>query len=594
MLYIYYYRCERLSADYIKNKFNAEEKMKMQTRKTKLVARVFAVVMLVAMLFSMATMASAAANEEVNAAKSGVVQVQVWFNDPESANEVYLQYGSGFLVNDTTVVTCSHVVEGFTDDFYVQWAQKTNAELGLQRTAADIKEHLELRVIVYRDVFVKATVKNSSNQMDYAILTLEQPITGRDPLALRDTATLQQTEEVFALGYPGDLDDLSVKHEYDTASVSISSGKVNKVGDMSFATVQGNSFDNVNCVESSAQIAAGNSGGPLVDADGNVVGINAAGNDTRNIAVSISQVMTVLDALGIDYVKPGETLGGDDTETGDGEETPVLNTAGLTAAIADAKAKADAKDTYTEESYQDLEDAIEGAETALTASTQAEIDAAEAALKSAVSGLDLKPKKDNTMLIVIIAIAAVVVIGVVVVLIVVLGKKKPAPAPAPQPAPARPAPQPPVPPAQRPVAPAPPRPAPAPVPQPANETTVLNQGAGETTVLGQGAGETTVLSQNVNGGTLVRVSNNERISINTADFTVGRERTKVDYCVSGNSNISRIHVRFIVRNGVTYLVDNKAANGTFINGIKANPGQELQLKSGDKIVLADEKFEFIK
>ena len=196
-------------ADYIKNKFNAEENMKMQTRKTKLVARVFAVVMLVAMLFSMATMASAAANEKVNAAKSGVVQIQVWFNDTQTAQEYYLQYGSGFLINDTTVVTCAHVVQSFPQDFYVQWANTTNAEFGLKRTADDIKGLIELRVSVYRDVFVKATVKQASDQMDYAILTLDQPITGRDALELRDTATLQQTEEVFALGYPGDLDDLS-------------------------------------------------------------------------------------------------------------------------------------------------------------------------------------------------------------------------------------------------------------------------------------------------------------------------------------------------------------------------------------------------
>jgi len=49
-----------------------------------------------------------------------------------------------------------------------------------------------------------------------------------------------------------------------------------------------------------------------------------------------------------------------------------------------------------------------------------------------------------------------------------------------------------------------------------------------------------------------------------------------------------------VRNDVTYIVDNNAANGTFVNGVKARAGQEIKLKSGDKILLADEKFEFIK
>jgi pSer/pThr/pTyr-binding forkhead associated (FHA) protein len=32
----------------------------------------------------------------------------------------------------------------------------------------------------------------------------------------------------------------------------------------------------------------------------------------------------------------------------------------------------------------------------------------------------------------------------------------------------------------------------------------------------------------------------------------------------------------------------KAANGTFVNGVKQMPNQKLALKSGDKITLADE------
>ena len=516
-----------------------------QTKGIRLFGRILATVMVLCMVFGMSFTSSAASvNQNVTDAKSGVVQIQVWFNDPETAQEVYLQYGSGFLINETTVLTCCHVVTGFSNDFYVRWAQTTNQELGLNRTASDIKENLELRVIVYRDVYVKAKIKQSSDQMDYAILTLEQSITGREPLALSEN--VNQTEDVFALGFPGDVDDLSSKHNYDTEAVTITSGKVNTIADMDFSTDSGNKFDGVNCIESSAKLAAGNSGGPLVNADGAVVGINAAGNDSRNISVSIGQVMKVLDALGISYIKVGGTIQPDPVDptsssTPDPEPTPAP---GLTSNVEDNEDKDDEDDS------------------------------------------------SNIILIAIIAVVAVIIITLIIVLIVVLGKKKSVPAPVQQAAP--PVAQPYTAPVQqRPVTQA----APVqqrPVTQAASETTVLNQGAGETTVLSGGAGETTVLSNNVYGGTLIRSSNDEHIKISAAEFTVGRERSSVDYCVGGNTNISRVHARFIVRDGATYIVDNKAANGTFVNGVKARAGQEIELKNGDKILLADEKFEFNK
>ena len=41
-----------------------------------------------------------------------------------------------------------------------------------------------------------------------------------------------------------------------------------------------------------------------------------------------------------------------------------------------------------------------------------------------------------------------------------------------------------------------------------------------------------------------------------------------------------------------YIVDNNATNGTFVNNKAAHPKEEIELKDGDKITLADEKFEF--
>ena len=127
---------------------------------------------------------------------------------------------------------------------------------------------------------------------------------------------------------------------------------------------------------------------------------------------------------------------------------------------------------------------------------------------------------------------------------------------------------------------------------PMGQMPTYDQGAPETTVLGGDSAETTVLNQSAHGGTLTRMSTNETITINSADFSIGRERNKVSYCLEGNTSISRLHARIVVRNGNVYLIDNNAANGTYVNGVKSRSGQEVQLKSGDIIMLADEKFRY--
>ena len=178
-------------------------------------------------------------------------------------------------------------------------------------------------------------------------------------------------------------------------------------------------------------------------------------------------------------------------------------------------------------------------------------------------------------MILIIAAVAVAAIVLIVVVVVAGGKKKKAPAPAPAPAP-------------RPVTPVAPNGGFAPV-----VPTYPTQDAGETTVLGGGAGETTVLSRNtVNGGTLIRKRTGESISINTDKFVIGRERKSVNYCISDNTSVSRNHITLTVRSGVTFLTDMNAANGTFVNGVKVPPRQEIALKNGDKITLADEDLEY--
>lgn len=563
------------------------------SKSVRLVGRILAIMMAVCLVFSMAITASAAAATGVDGAKNGVLKFN-WLYDGDAYSR-----GSCFLINDTHVVTAYHctMFSKAELDFY-GFSGKTTQEL---------KSRMTYSVTVQRDMTIGATLVTASEDMDFAIFKLDQSIPTRQYLKLRNSADVKAAETVYSVGFPANSDIGKSVNTYTVDDVTYKTGVVSKAqSNYEYMTTDGFHF-NGNALQTSCAITGGDSGGPLVDENGAVVGVSVASNDNYYYAVAIDQVISACDDYGIDYTLVGVNP----------ELKPYEKLQNKISAANGYKA-----DDYTEDSFADLEKALTDAKAITESDDEEKINAAITAIDTATAGLEKKAaepvvkeeEKDYT-LIIVIGVAAVLIIGVVVVLIIVLSKKKaPAAAPAPAQAHAPVQPQPPVRPsvpvqAQPPVRPAVPvqpqapvRPvAPAPAPAPARpaapvtaETTVLNQGAGETTVLSQGAGETTVLSQAVNGGSLVRTSNNERIPIASAEFTVGRERSKVDYCVGDNSNISRIHARFVVRDGKTYIVDNKAANGTFVNGVKARAGQEIELNNGDKIVLADEKFEFNK
>ena len=73
--------------------------------------RIAAVILTVIMMLSMACVpAFAAANEAVNKDKTGVIMIMTGTKDLDGNVYGKVQAGTGFLINETTVVTCNHVV----------------------------------------------------------------------------------------------------------------------------------------------------------------------------------------------------------------------------------------------------------------------------------------------------------------------------------------------------------------------------------------------------------------------------------------------------------------------------------------------------
>lgn len=542
------------------------------------------------------------ANAAVNSDKKGVIMIRTGTTNLDGKRYSYVQAGTGFLINETTVVTCDHVVT--LEKAYIESAMKD-----LNMTEKQVLDHQYIEVVVVRDVAISATVKTASANMDIAVLELKQQLLDREMLTLRHSSEVESTEECFALGFPQMISNLDNKTTYTTEDVTVTNGKVYKVS----AVTAGDAP--VDYVISSTKLENGNSGGPLVDENGYVIGIckgvtrSDGFDDDYFYAIAIDQLVSMLDPLGIAYqissgsgsvAVPDSKDGNTDSEP---QETPTptpeqKDTSSLERAIETAEGIDISQ--YTEESVKALQEAVKDAKKKMNSdtATQADLKAAEDAIAKAQAAL--VPVKKGLSMPIIIGIIAAAILLLVVIIILATRKKKPELPPVPQPVGPMSTqhPVPPAPPVQQmnpaqPIRPMGPGPQP-PVDYPGSVPTgVLNQGTTETTVLTSGAGETTVLSQNaISYGKLIRSKNRETIKITSDNFKVGRQRNAVDYCIADNTAVGRVHAIIVSKNGATYIKDNNSTNGTFINNVRVKTNSETQISSGDKIVLGDEEFTY--
>ncbi len=507
----------------------------------------------------------------------------------EDDNGTYHPYKGGtcFLINDEYVLTNKHVVTVFDQD-ELNDLREISGIPDMQATDS----HIKLYLYVNRDMKVAATMHDSvnSSDMDFAAVKLAEKIYDRKPVALGDSDAIQTKDTVYAMGFPAD--SVSTKNYNTKDDVSTVEGAISKL------TVTGN----VDIIEHTAPLNLGNSGGPLLDKDDNVVGLNTFIAGKKNYSIQINYIKKGLDTFGIPYVTgpAGGISDGnitDSTETSGevAEETEEEKKPDNTAILNELQsvvdeAKATDTENFTEESVKTLNDSI-GAAEAVLANDSAEAAAIQGAtddLNDAITNLEEK-SGPNMMMIFFIAGAVVLVVIIIIVVVVMTGKKK-KPSQIPNPG----------------LGSAPgPRPDPAnmnsgngygPVdsfakPGPSPQPQTMPEGAGETTLLDAGAGETTLLS-NAGSAYLIRKKNGEKIAVNVQNFKLGKERRKVNYCISDNTSVSRVHCEIVKKGADYYVTDQGATNFTFVNGIQLSPHKETLLSDQSVLKLSDEEFEF--
>ncbi|MEG0903299.1 MAG: trypsin-like peptidase domain-containing protein [Lachnospiraceae bacterium] len=508
-------------------------------------------------------------NSEVSNARKGVVEVNMVYTDKDN-NRWVVQGGSGFLIGAggtaTTVITNEHVVkveEGFLHELEGIFGQPINAE-----------EEMKIEVVIKGDVTIGATYVKGSGVIDFAILELEQAIGGKEALVLGTSNDLQDiaTQKVYALGFPKVVEIMADYVPYTTNDVYITDGIVSKQ----------TTFENTKMIQHSCKITEGNSGGPLVNEKGVVVGINrlAIEGTEYSSSIQIDDITAILDMLQVPYDSSEGTIGDtkglkkNGNQEADKETKPEVDKAALESAISNAK-KVDLT-KYTEETVSAFQGALKDAKL-----VQRDVDATQIQVTAAADDLEDAQEKlvEETGLnkFLLFGIIAAVLIIILIIVIVIMRKNK--------------------------------------TKQNSSEQQTTDSkgssssnnppgkssispkkdddGGEPTGLLNEGAGVTTLLSgQTIPSARLIRLSNHETAMINKQLFTIGKEKRKVDFCISDNGSISRIHAEIIYKNGGFYIVDKNSSNFTFLNGNKVAPGQENRLSSGDRVKFSDEEFEF--
>ena len=134
----------------------------------------------------------------------------------------------------------------------------------------------------------KATVVGSDTSSDLAVLKITAPASKLNPLALADSSAVEVGDGVVAIGNPFGLDG------------TVTSGIVSAV-DREIAAPDNTPIEGA--IQTDAAINHGNSGGPLLDLQGKVIGVTAqiqsdsGGNEGVGFAIPSNMVHSIADQL---------------------------------------------------------------------------------------------------------------------------------------------------------------------------------------------------------------------------------------------------------------------------------------------------------
>jgi hypothetical protein len=207
--------------------------------------------------------------DDIGAAARGVVRVIVVVHDYADEDNSSVTFGSGFAISPHRVVTNAHVIEDAGNPY---------ADSVVAVVPAEGKRALPGRIVAYDRTRDLAVLDVGTNRLE--------------PLTIY-AGPVTSGEHSAALGYPGNVDLATARSIYDLITPS---SPVRSEGNISSER----NVDGLPALLHTAAIARGNSGGPLVDDCGRVLGVNTyvtnsgSGDAPFGFAVVSQELMSFL------------------------------------------------------------------------------------------------------------------------------------------------------------------------------------------------------------------------------------------------------------------------------------------------------------
>ncbi len=211
--------------------------------------------------------------------------------------------------NPQYLVTNNHVIADYID-FGSGEAQTLTLEDGSQHAV-----RVTMRVYYDANDYEEAYVVAHDEIKDIAVLRLGNPTMKRKAIVLEIPTENVVGATVYAVGYPGLSDNaaMSPVSQWGVTDATVTTGTVSRLLTASGTGVRQLQLD--------AVIQHGNSGGPLVNVDGYLIGINASGVtntsvtgnsieiESVNYAINIEELIPMLDNNGVPYeIRPDKNL----------------------------------------------------------------------------------------------------------------------------------------------------------------------------------------------------------------------------------------------------------------------------------------------
>ena len=245
--------------------------------------RILCMLLAVVMVLFMALPVSASGGFDKDVVDSVVV---VYTDVVYNGEYLGSSYGTGFFIGTEGrapeyLITNCHVVENYL---------ATGGGSGQS----------DLYVVYESDDFEEAYVVDYDAEKDLALLRIDAPTDKREAIALEEPGDIVG-DQVYAVGYPAVAESVDALSYFGNNDATVTGGHVSRL-----LTESGTGR---HLLQTDAPVHSGNSGGPLVNTNGNVVGINtfiltdANGTEIAGVyyAVSIEEIIPMLERNNVTY-----------------------------------------------------------------------------------------------------------------------------------------------------------------------------------------------------------------------------------------------------------------------------------------------------